>query len=98
MNYLKQSMHRNQAWLRAVASIPCVQCGKEGQTQAAHRNLGKGMALKTDDCLTAALCIECHRIVDQGHEMTREMRREMIDEAIRRTWVQLAREGLIRVV
>jgi hypothetical protein len=40
-----------QKWLAAVGQIErCVLCGAWG-TQVAHRNEGKGMGLKTDDCL-----------------------------------------------
>lgn len=96
MNYLKQPIFRSEKWLRAVASLECVHCKREG-VQAAHRNMGKGMGIKTDDCLTAALCPTCHAIIDQGHEMTRDDRRAMMDTAILRTLVQLARRGLVSV-
>lgn len=94
--YLKQPRHRSEKWLKAVASLPCVHCGIEGETQAAHRNEGKGMGMKVDDCLTAALCFKCHSKVDQGSEMTREARREFMDTAILSTLVQLARKGLVK--
>ncbi len=97
MNYLKQETHRSQAWLKAVASLPCQQCGIEGQTQAAHRNMGKGMGVKVDDALTAALCQDCHREIDQGKDLSRDERRSRLDAAILRTIVQLARLGLIKV-
>jgi predicted RNA-binding Zn-ribbon protein involved in translation (DUF1610 family) len=96
MNYLKQDMHRSEAWRRAVASLPCQRCGLEGETQCAHRNLGKGLGLKVDDCLSAALCVSCHREIDSGQDMTREERREAMDASILRTLVQLARFGLVR--
>lgn len=96
MKYLKQATHRSEKWLRAVASLPCVKCGREGQTQAAHRNQGKGMAAKVDDCLTAALCVWCHAEIDQGRDMTREERRQELDSAILATLVQLARQGLVK--
>ena len=48
-SYFKEPTHRSTAWLKAVASLPCVLCYREGMTQAAHRNEGKGMALKTHD-------------------------------------------------
>lgn len=97
MNYLKQPTYRSEKWLRAVASIECVHCMKEG-TQAAHRNQGKGMSIKTDDCLTASLCPEAHAMIDQGSSLTREERRGLMDQWILATIVQLARRGLIRVV
>lgn len=96
MNYLKTSRHESEAWRRAVVSLPCVLCKREGETQAAHRNEGKGMGLKTDDCWTAALCIGCHREIDQGRDMTRQERREAMDEAILLTLRELARQGLVR--
>ncbi len=95
-SFVKQPTFRSEKWLRAVASLPCVKCGKEGQTQAAHRNEGKGMSIKTDDCLTAALCQSCHALIDQGPSMTREERRNVLDFAILMTLVSLAREGLVK--
>ena len=35
---------RNEAYRRAVASLPCVICGVSGYSQAAHGNSGKGAA------------------------------------------------------
>ena len=50
---LKAPVYRSSRWLAAVRSIEsCVLCGRYG-VQAAHRNEGKGMARKVDDCLTA---------------------------------------------
>lgn len=95
MNYAKRPTYRSASWLRAVASLPCVKCGREGQTQAAHRNVSKGMGIKTDDCLTAALCASCHSEVDHGKGMTRDERREVLDFAILMTVVELARAGKV---
>ena len=92
ISFQKQDYFRSKPWLRAVASIPCVICGTEG-TQAAHRNEGKGMGMKVDDCLTAALCPTCHSAIDQGGILDRAERRERLDRAILDTVVQLARQG-----
>lgn len=89
-------MYRSQRWLKHVASLPCVRCGIWGFTQAAHRNEGKGMGLKVDDCLTAALCVDCHRYIDQDKGLTRNERREMLDDAIIKTLVELARAGMVK--
>jgi hypothetical protein len=97
-SYLKQPTYRSKAWLQAVASLPCVQCGIEGKTQAAHRNQGKGLSLKTDDCFTAALCVDCHSAIDQGGMMTRQERRERMDTAILMTLRQLAIGGKLKVM
>lgn len=87
--------YRSRNWLAAVHQISCcVLCGSYG-IQAAHRNEGKGMSQKTDDCLCAALCEQCHREIDNGSTMTRDERRATLDKAIVLTIQQLARMGLI---
>lgn len=53
------------------------------------------MAAKTDDALSAALCIACHSEIDQGSKLTRNERRERLDRAILLTVQRLARDGLI---
>jgi hypothetical protein len=93
----KEQVHRSDAWLRAVAELPCVICGAHG-TQAAHRNEGKAMSRKTDDALTASLCPSCHSAIDQGAAMTREQRRSEMDRAIVLTVRELARAGRLVIV
>ena len=66
------------------------------ETQAAHRNEGKGMGMKVDDSLTAALCVHCHAEIDQGKNLSRDERREAMDKAILNTLVQLTRRGLVK--
>ena len=89
----KEDRHSSEAWRRAVAEIPCVFCGKPAQ--AAHRNAGKGLALKTDDCLCAALCPDHHSEIDQGKTMTREQRRAELDRAIVLTLRALVHAGKV---
>ncbi|MEM8096274.1 hypothetical protein Q4R81_17575 [Morganella morganii] len=90
-------MFRSKKWLQAVREIDCcVLCGKYG-VQAAHRNEGKGVGIKVDDCLTAALCEECHSRIDNGRDMTREERRSEMDKAIVLTIRKLANEGRLSV-
>lgn len=93
-SYFKQEYFRSKRWLQAVASIPCVICGAE-DVQAAHRNEGKGMGMKVDDCLTAALCVAHHAEIDSGKNLSNEERRKALDIAILKTIVQLTRNGLI---
>lgn len=97
MNFLKQHTYRSDRWLRAVASLPCVICFREGATQAAHRNQGKSMGMKTDDCFTAALCVTCHAEIDSGKNLTRQERRERMDSAILMTIRALAQEGRLTI-
>lgn len=61
---------RSQAYLRAVASLPCIACGIQGYSQAAHLPPeAKGM--KQSDLLTFPLCCTrvgipgCHQDYDQ---------------------------------
>ena len=93
---VKDAPFRSEAWLKAVRSLPCMRCFAEGQSQAAHRNQGKAMQSKTDDSLTAALCVACHNEIDSGKDMTRQERREALDVAILMTLRALARRGLVR--
>lgn len=87
--------YRSAHWLRAVADIECcVLCRRHG-VQAAHRNEGKGIGLKADDCLTAALCPECHREIDQGKTMSRDERRATMDRAIVLTLRELVLRGVV---
>lgn len=93
----RQPVYRSRKWLEAVRKIEnCVLCGAYG-VQAAHRNYGKSMSQKTDDCLTAALCPSCHSEIDNGKHMTRDERRAILDKAICETLAQLARMGMIEV-
>lgn len=86
----------SEAWRRAVAALPCVLCGRFGETQCAHRNEGKAGGRKLmDDCWTAALCVACHSEIDQGSKLTREERRSRMDAAILLTLRELARVGAI---
>ena len=93
----RQATFRSKKWLSAVRSIECcVLCGSYG-VQAAHRNFGKSMSQKTDDCLTAALCPACHHDIDNGNHLSRDERRALLDRAVCETVAQLARMGLIEV-
>lgn len=92
----KEGRYISEVWRRAVADLPCVFCGQP--SQAAHRNEGKGLGLKTDDCLTAALCPPEHSEIDQGKDMTREQRRARIDRAIVLTVLALVKAGRLRIV
>ena len=86
---------RSKKWLAAVGQIERgVICGAWG-TQVAHRNEGKGMGLKTDDCATAALCVCCHDSIDNGNKLNREERRQLMDRAIVMTVIEVARRGLV---
>ena len=96
-SFPKVKTWRSEKWLRAVAELTCVLCEREGMTQAAHRNYGKSMGMKTDDCWTAALCVACHADLDSGKDLDREQRRSVMDAAILDTLVELVRAGKVKV-
>jgi hypothetical protein len=90
--------YRSEKWLQAVRDLgECVCCGAHG-VQAAHRNEGKGMGTKVSDALTAALCPNCHFLIDHGVEMTRSERRAEMDRAIVLTLDRLVRAGKVGVL
>lgn len=98
----KDAPHYSAAWRAAVRGIRCcVRCRKPFAEQTspdvAHRNESKGMGQKVDDCLTAALCRECHGELDQGKDMTRDERRRELDRCILLTLVILFRAGKVMV-
>ena len=93
----QMTIFRSNKWLQAVREIDCcVLCGRYG-VQAAHRNEGKGIGLKVDDSLTAALCPSCHERIDNGKDLSREERRSEMDRAIVLTLQKLTREGRVTV-
>lgn len=94
----KDANFRSEAWRRAVASLPCVVCSRDGESQAAHVNhIGKGMSLKAPDCWTFPACVDCHRAFDQGQGYTKEQRRELAERWVMLTVHELAKAGLLKV-
>lgn len=82
-------IYRNKKLLEVVRQSPCQHCGVEnGTVVAAHSNQlrdGKGRGLRAHDYRIAALCFKCHSDLDQGSSMTKDERREMWEEAHRKT-------------
>lgn len=97
MNYLKTPAFRSDTWCRAVASLACICCKREGQTQAAHANhREKGMGIKAPDCWTVPLCVECHAEFDQGRRWSKQEKRELMDTWLILTIRDLATKGLVK--
>ena len=78
---------RSEAYRRAVASLPCINCGVPGHSQCAHSNSGKGAGIKASDLDSFPLCTVhpgadgclvqgCHERFDQGALFTKAVRRE----------------------
>lgn len=95
VSYLKKPIFRSEPLRRAVASLPCVCCGREGMTQAAHiggLEDGKGFGIKVADSRIAALCVDCHQELDQ-HKMVDPPE----DAFIAETYIALMEAGLLKV-
>lgn len=95
----KECALRSEAYRRYCASFPCFACGIAGLSQAAHPNLGKGLALKTDDrlcfplCCTTPLRVGCHEQHDLCIDMTRDERREREAAYVPRMQAQARKDG-----
>lgn len=79
----------------------CQSCGRHTPgAEPAHSNMsayGKGAMLKAHDWAHAALCHDCHVLLDQGPELTREERRELWERAFRKTLTLYFRNKWLRV-
>ena len=73
---------RDSEYRRLVTALPCIMCGIEGRSQAAHPNTGKGIGQKADGRLCFPLCADgpgyrgCHSLFDQGAAFSKAERRE----------------------
>lgn len=80
---VKTAPVRNEAYRRAVATLPCAICGVPGYSQAAHANQGKGMGMKACDLTCFPACGPrpgfqgCHAALDQGALFLKAARREL---------------------
>lgn len=67
----KECTIRHEGYRRLVASMRCCWCGREGRSNHAHENEGKGLGLKLDDRRAMPLCVDdmgqhgCHYAFDQ---------------------------------
>ena len=79
---------RSEAYRRAVASLPCINCKVPGYSQCAHSNSGKGAGIKASDLDSFPLCTVhpgadgslvqgCHERFDQGALFLKSVRREL---------------------
>lgn len=60
--------NRNPKRLAAIRLLPCVECGADAPSQAAHSNFGihgKGRSIKAHDKYTIPLCDADHKRFDQ---------------------------------
>ena len=82
-------IYRNRKLLDLLRESPCQHCGRaDGTVVAAHSNQlrdGKGRGLKASDAAIAALCYNCHMMIDQGSKLSKQERIDVWEEAHRKT-------------
>lgn len=77
----KQAPKRSEPYRRWVASLPCIHCKREGQSQAAHSDTAKGLSIKADDVTCIPLCADgfarpgCHTLFGSSGMFTQAQRR-----------------------
>lgn len=93
--------YRNPKLLEVVRESPCQICGaQDGTVVAAHSNQlrdGKGRSIKSHDYRLAACCFTCHAMLDQGNKLSRDQRRDMWEDAHRKTIGWLFENGKLEV-
>lgn len=79
------SQFRSAPYLALIRTLPCIRCGAQDCSQAAHANLlmfGKGKGQKASDAAAMPLCgprpgiAGCHATLDQGgtmHKVDRQL-------------------------
>lgn len=94
----KSPRFESERWRRAVSSLSCRACFKDGPSQCAHANhRGKGMSMKAPDCFTFPLCPTCHREFDQGTRFGSKLeKRALADEWILSTLLDLTSQGMVK--
>lgn len=92
---------------RNVASLPCISCGIEGYSQAAHANnywFGKGRGLKASDFATFPLCctrpdeLGCHVRHDQYADANGNEAAEIEARYVIKTLMELGAMGKLKAV
>lgn len=87
----KEAPLRSETYRRLVAKLPCIHCGVEGHSQAAHADQGKGAHIKADDRTCYPACASrpgvrgCHDIIGASGAIPQAQRRELEQEYAART-------------
>jgi len=51
---------RDRAYLAWIREMPCIACGVEDRSEAAHTGRDGGMSMKASDYSCVPLCSDCH--------------------------------------
>lgn len=94
----KKPNRKQKKWLEAVGNIDaCVLCGSTHMLQVAHRNGNRGWGQKAPDYETAKLCGKCHHDIDNGKDLSKLERKELMHRAIVETHSILIEEGVLGI-
>lgn len=83
LSFPKANVCRSDAYRRLVAQLPCIHCGRSGNSQAAHADEGKGAHYKSDDRTCMPLCAVrygsagCHALLGASGAYSRDERRAL---------------------
>jgi hypothetical protein len=97
-SFPKTPRYQNESYRRYVASKGCFGCGIDGWSQCAHGN-GGGMGTKRSDLETFPLCatrpghMGCHMQHDLCIDMTKDQRREIECEYVKRMQAMARADG-----
>ena len=79
----KSEPYRSEPYRRWVASLQCIHCGRDGISQAAHSDTGKGMGIKSCDSTCIPLCADlvgrsgCHSMFGARGLLSQSHRRHL---------------------
>ena len=51
---------RDEAYKAWIRTLPCLGCGREGVSEAAHTGTDGGLSMKASDYSCVPLCADCH--------------------------------------
>ena len=57
---MRKGPPRDAAYLAWIREMPCIACGVEGRSEAAHTGTDGGMSQKASDYSCVPLCANCH--------------------------------------
>ena len=96
----KSAPVRSEAYRRAVAAPPCIECKLPSISQCAHANTGKGAGIKASDLDSFPLCAcqpgrqGCHAKFDQGALYSKTVRRLIEPAWVSDTQRKIKAQGL----
>ena len=102
MSFFKTPMYRNKKLLKLAENMEqCTRCDQYKPVCMAHSNQGRhghSRGMKAHDIFIAALCRECHFIIDDDCKLSRAERVEEWNRAHEKTLVWLFNNGSLGVI